>query len=400
VRLVYLVHNLNDPAVEKRVSMLKAGGVDTLIAGFWRGEAPPADVAGIKPWALGKTKDAAFAARAFASVKNATANASLARKIGHADVLMARNLEMLAIATGLAGKFKRRPAIVYEVLDIHRLMLSNKPWAVGLRSFERFLLRDVDVLVTSSPGFLREYFDPLQFARSRPDVALVENKILSWTGATPARARADLVAGPPWYIGWFGMIRCRRSLEILSNLARRRPDLLRVEIHGRPTGELTEALEKVLPSTPGLTFGGAYTPTDLPELYGGMHFSWSIDYFEADTNSRWLLPNRIYEGGPHNVVPLAVRGTETGRWLDRFGLGVLMDAPERELEGLLEQLTPQSYAALKRASMDAPRSAFVADQSDCDRLRGILSNALWHRSGATSVGKRLPARPTAALESM
>ena len=66
LRVLYLVHDLSDPAVRRRVLMLRAGGAEVTLAGFRRGENRLAEVEGILPLELGATEDARFAQRLFA----------------------------------------------------------------------------------------------------------------------------------------------------------------------------------------------------------------------------------------------------------------------------------------------------------------------------------------------
>jgi succinoglycan biosynthesis protein ExoL len=381
VRLVYFVHNLNDPAVAKRIAMLNAAGLETFVAGFWRGTPPQPQIQGASTLPLGESFDAKLAHRAALSLKHALRPGPLVEAIGKADLLMARNLEMLVIAAAIGHRVGM--PVVYEVLDIHRLMTG----AAGgvLRRIERGLMRDIALLLVSSPAFLKSYFERFQFTARRPVTAVIENKMLELDSeASPQQPTAcervpqpGPQPGPPWHIGWLGMLRCRKSLAILSRLAARRPDLVRIEIFGRPTKEVGEDLQWNLPDE--VYFGGAYRHTDLADIYGRMHFNWAIDYFEEGLNSSWLLPNRIYEGGRHDVVALAVHGTETARWLRRLGLGVVLNDPERELESFLEKLTPEAYFKLKRASVSAPREAFQAGTSECDRLGRLLRMATGER---------------------
>jgi succinoglycan biosynthesis protein ExoL len=92
---------------------------------------------------------------------------------------------------------------------------------------ESKLWRDVDLLLTSSPAFVRNYFVPRGFPSP---IRLVENKVLMIgereTGAPSVRPPP----GPPWRIGWFGMIRYG-----LPYASRRRPSR-RVFESGLPAG--------------------------------------------------------------------------------------------------------------------------------------------------------------------
>jgi len=120
------------------------------------------------------------------------------------------------------------------------------------------------------------------------------------------------------------MLRCQKSLSILSALAATSGGRVEVVLRGRPARSAFNDFDAVVAKSPGLTFGGPYVAADLPELYGGVHFTWAIDYFEEGLNSSWLLPNRLYEGAVYGAPPVALAQVETGRWLARHGVGVTL----------------------------------------------------------------------------
>jgi hypothetical protein len=395
VRVAYFVHDLNDAAVARRIGMLATAGIGAVVFGFWRGHAPPAHIGGAPCIPLGRSFDGKLAQRALLTVRNAFWARTLLARIGHVDLLMARNLEMLAVASAASRQAGGMP-LVYEALDLHRLLLSPGIEGRIFRALERRLMRNAALLMTSSPAFLREYYEATQLTSVRVPTLLVENKVFHPSGTNILRdGTAALPSGPPWRIGWLGMLRCRRSLELLRDLAARRPDLVRVEIHGKPSEDIFPDFQAELADVPALHFGGPYAPAELDRLYRGMHFSWAIDYFEENGNSEWLLPNRIYEGGLSDAVPLALRRNEVGRWLGRLGLGVLLNDPASELEAFLETLTPEAFARLKAASCAAPREAFIADRSDCERLAAALAAAVrrWETSRCQGAALERRTRP-------
>ena len=373
MKLAYFVHDLTDPAVTRRVRMLVAGGAQLIVIGFRRGETAPGQVAGVEAIDLGRTFDGRMVHRMVKTalaVRGARRWAALLRDV---DVVMARTLEMLTVADAARRVGGGRPRLVYECLDIHRLMLGSGRKNSMLRGLERALLRRTDLLVVSSPAFLGAYFHPVQGVGGaiRIPTLLVENKVLELDGAPPPRAAA---AGPPWRIGWLGAIRCRRSLDLLSSLAARRPDLVRVRIHGRPAYSEFDDFPAQVQGAPAVDYFGPYTPADLPQIYGDVHFSWSIDFMEEGLNSAWLLPNRIYECSRHGAVPLALAGVETGRFLARQGFGVRLDKVS-DLEGFLERLTPQTYADLRSRVEAVPTEVLVADAAACRALVEALAGA-------------------------
>ncbi|MDO8323579.1 MAG: glycosyl transferase family 1, partial [Phenylobacterium sp.] len=64
MKLAYFVHDLNDPAVARRVRMLRAGGAEPVVLGFYRGDAPPDMIAGAEAVDLGRTYDGRLGHRA------------------------------------------------------------------------------------------------------------------------------------------------------------------------------------------------------------------------------------------------------------------------------------------------------------------------------------------------
>jgi len=367
LKLAYFVHDLTDPAVARRVRMLKAGGAEVVLLGFRREPEPPAAVEGVRPVDLGRTYDARLGHRAALTAVTALGAGRLRKHLAGCDVIMARMLETLAIAAAARGLSGACGRLVYECLDVHRLMLGEGAKSRAMRLLEQSLLKETDLLVVSSPAFLREYFEPRQGVGRDICVPtlLVENKVLDL--AAREAAPPPLAAGPPWRIGWLGAIRCRKSLAILAELAARRPDLVDVRIHGRPAYSEFDDFDAAVRALPNLTFGGGYAGADLPRLYGEVHFAWAIDFMEEGLNSSWLLPNRLYEASRHGAVPIALAGVETGRYLAERGFGVRL-TDTAELEARLGALTPEAYGALRRQLAHVPAEAFVAGPDDCRRL--------------------------------
>ncbi|WP_374468798.1 glycosyltransferase [Phenylobacterium sp.] len=373
MKLAYFVHDLADPAVTRRVRMLQAGGAQPVVLGFRRTETAPEQVAGAPAVDLGRTYDGRMGHRAKATAMAALQAGRWKRLLAGAEVVVGRTLEALAMAEAARRLCGLDARLVYECLDIHRMMLGEGAKSRAMRAVERGLMRRADLLVVSSPAFLEHYFAPRQGVGSslRLDTLLIENKPLELGGA-PAGKRPMRAPGPPWRIGWMGAIRCRRSLDILTALAARRPDLIEVRIHGRPAYTEFDDFDAQVARAPNVSFLGGYVAEDLPRIYGDVHFSWAFDYMEEGLNSAWLLPNRIYESGRYGAVPIALAGVQTGRYLAERGFGVRLDDPQ-DLEAFLDALTPEAYARL-RAALDAvPGEAFVADQNDCEALVAALS---------------------------
>lgn len=369
-KIAYLVHDLTDASVGRRVELLASGGSEVALAGFYRGEVAPGEIAGLKPLALRRTHDAKMLHRIGQTLSSALFDLEkLTAHVGASETIVARNLEMLLVASRLANRMERRPRLVYECIDLHRLLVANGGVANAVRLAEKRLRQHVDLVLTSSPAFIERHFQP-EAAAGR--VVLVENKL-------PAKMRVERAAprdpGPPWRIGWFGALRCRRSFELLSELCARSDGRVEVVMRGRPSPAVFEDLAAEVAERPHMRFEGPYRyPDDLTEIYGEVHFAWCLDFYEEGLNSTWLLPNRIYECCYSRTVPIALAGVETARKLDSLGIGTILDeATPQRLDETFAAMTAQNYAA-QIAAIDAhPVSNWKSDRAEYREIVDAIS---------------------------
>lgn len=365
LHVLYLVHDVSDPAVRRRFIMLKAGGARVTLAGFRRTQELE-DVEGLTPIDLGITRDGRFAQRLGAVAMAATRIAASLKSVAAPDVIVARNLEMLALAQRARSAFSSSVPIVYECLDIHRLVLREDLLGRGLRGAERLLGRNVSLLLTSSPAFVSHYFE--RFGQIDAPIELIENKLLE------LEPRFDLrpsqVPPLPWKIGWFGALRCRKSLELLADFTRSADGRFELVMRGRPALSEFPDFHGFVESEPHLAFKGAYrNPEDMADIYSQVHFSWAIDFFEEGQNSTWLLPNRLYEGCRFGTVPIAMAGTETASFLERQNVGLVLSEPSvAALTQTLSDVTTERCAALHGAVLARDPATWVCSRSDCRAL--------------------------------
>jgi succinoglycan biosynthesis protein ExoL len=372
LRLVYFVHDLCDPAVARRLSILRPSLASAVVIGFCRAAIAPTQVAGWPAIALGRTADGRLGRRALSVLRTLVRIRRLRSHLLGATVIMARQLEMLALAGTARRRYAKAAVLAYECLDIHRLMVAPSLVGAALRRLEARLLRATDLLVVSSPAFVREHLQPIHGARL-PPTCLIENKVLQ-TELLPSPNAEPRPAGPPWRIGWYGMLRCRQSLELLAGLTRELPGQVMVELRGRPARSAIPDFDALIAAASGVRFLGPYDRQhDLAEIYQAVHFTWAIDFYEAGVNSRWLLPNRLYEGGLHGAVPIALASVETGRWLARHDAGVLLDEPlAQNLLRYFSALQPATYEASVTCLAAVAREAWVDEGHDGARLASAL----------------------------
>lgn len=379
--ILYLVHDVSEPAVRRRILMLTTGGAKVSLAGFRRTDEQVEQVEGIEPIDLGQTQNGNFKQRIMSVFKTLL---NLETKFCNQlspDIIVARNLEMLSIAVALRSKFgDTNTRIIYECLDIHRLMLRTDPIGFSLRKLETVLSKNASMVITSSPGFVRHYFDPISGIDR--DIQIVENKHLELEAGPQQKLGLLRKKEPntPWKIGWFGALRCKQSLKVLSEFVNSKNGEFEVILRGIPSLDVLEDFHNYIEHQPYMRFEGRYkNPEDLYEIYHEVDFSWVIDFFEVGQNSEWLLPNRLYESCRFAAVPISLKRTEVGRYLSQHNLGIsLTEATSQALSEAFDRLTGASYQKLQNAIIDHPRRTWIYKDQDCKNLVKIMAGDPLH----------------------
>lgn len=370
--LAFFAHERGDARVRKRIAALQDQG--WWVTGFTfhrerdQEDRPPT-------WDnvhLGTTYNRRYLQRLWALAASLGVMWRHRRELRACRVIYVVNTDNALLA--LAGRFLAGSTapLVLELADIQPVMTGDGPVSKVLRAVERFVLRKSALLVTTSPGFVRAYFDPVQ--RHAGEIFLLENKVYpSAALPAPASAGGPVAGGKPWVVGCFGALRCRRSLELMKAIATRLQGKVRFVLRGYPAGTIADGFHDLIRDVPGIEFGGAYQyPGDLAGMYAGVDFNWAFDESDPNGNSAWLLPNRIYEGGCFGVPAIAGAATETGRWIDGSRVGWTFAEPlEESLTGFFAGLEAADWADVKAGCLEVPREAFTGDE-DYERLSGTL----------------------------
>src|SRR5579883_751876 len=118
------------------MKMFKLGGAAVTRIGFRRCGAPIEKIGAAEPIDLGATIDGRLARRALSVVGACARVDRIARPARRADALVARNLETLLLAALARNIHGLKAPLVYECLDVHRLLLADRPDGALLRLLE------------------------------------------------------------------------------------------------------------------------------------------------------------------------------------------------------------------------------------------------------------------------
>ncbi len=370
---IYVTPDCTDSAVQKRAHGFLDAGMNLISFSFRRARY---NVEFVPDWPnveLGITTERRLIKRIIIVLRSLWVIYGYRRTWREADLLYARNLDLALLAL-IAKAMTGCPApFVYEVLDVHPATTEPGVRGILLRWLERRVLARCQLLVVSSPAFLLNYFHPTQGYQG--ESFLMENK---WPSARMSALKRkvpyELTAQEPiWTIGWFGNIRCQKSLEILTELADTFPERVQIYIRGCASLLGDQQLMDVIRGRNNMMFEGEYcAPGDLPTIYSKIHFNWCVDFCEGD-NSRWLLPNRLYEGGYFGIPALAIGNHETGRIVRNRELGISLETPVVEQLGeVISKMTHAEYEQLRSRIESLPASLFV-DTGDLAQLSRSLS---------------------------
>lgn len=243
-----------------------------------------------------------------------------------ADVLYAFELDSMLLAWLSVRGMRSRPKLFYEVGDIREIMTGGSLLSRLFRALERFLLKDVHTLVVTSIGFLTGYYEGTLGEKSLTSL-VIENKV-DLEAQLPVPAAAIAADDGVLRIGYFGLIRCRDSWEVLKAVANAGEGKISISVRGKFMN-LEDAKNEV-GHIPNLDYGGPYvSPDDLSEIYSSVDLVWVAQH-HTDNNTRWARVNRFYEACFFQKPMFAQIGTLDGNAVAEYGLGVCLDVTDKE----------------------------------------------------------------------
>jgi succinoglycan biosynthesis protein ExoL len=358
--LVFFCPDVTDASTLKRVQQFVDHGYRVTVFGFRRRRYNSAYQPTWPCVPLGFTSDGRYGQRLSALLRAIPTILAHRHQLRRASAYYARNVDQLVLAM-LARliSFSRAP-LTYEVLDIPPILIRGGMASRLIRAVERLCLRHTRLLVLSSPGFYRSFYDAIQHYRG--EWFLLENKLHpSISRRTVAHDRRS-GGSRPWEVGYFGLIRGEATFELMTRLAERLAGRVNFKFRGVLTTVDQSRFDEALKRHANIEYGGPYLPhQDLEGMYREVDFAWALDLEHTDHNSRWLMPCRFYEAGFFGVPCLAVHGFEVGSMLERHRIGWTFDQPlEDTLVRFFETLTAAEYDDVRARLGLAPPSMFVA----------------------------------------
>ena len=359
IRILTVLPVLGQPRDSKRIDMLVSLGFDVSVAAFNRayhsGRVPsrPTQI-------IGTVSHGKYLQRIGRLI---TALPKLRRAMRGRDIVYASSPDMALLAM-IAGVFMGKK-FIQEVGDVREIQTAEGLKGRLVRIVDRVLTNRCSLLVVTAVGFLDNYYR--NWLRSDVPAIVVENKIeASLTSARPEAVRGSLPQGRPFIdrplrIGYFGLLRCQWTWDVLKAFALKHPKDVEIVMAGYPM-EPADIAEQAK-SIPNVIYSGEYkSPNDLPRLYGAVDLVWACYKFigPRDWNLKWARPNRFYESCYFGRPLISRLGSSDSKEVDRLKIGFNIRTHEiSEVVAELDSITAEMVEQWRSNSISLPNSLFM-----------------------------------------
>jgi succinoglycan biosynthesis protein ExoL len=359
IRILTVLPVLGQPRDSKRIDMLVSLGFDVSVAAFNRayhsGRVPsrPTQI-------IGTISHGKYLQRIGRLI---TALPKLRRAMRDRDIVYASSPDMALLAM-IAGVFMGKKFIL-EVGDVREIQTAEGLKGRLVRIVDRVLTNRCSLLVVTAVGFLDNYYR--NWLRSDVPAIVVENKIeASLTSARPGAVRGNLPQGRPFIdrplrIGYFGLLRCQWTWDVLKAFALKHPRDVEIVMAGYPM-EPADIAEQAK-SIPNVIYSGEYkSPNDLPRLYGAVDLVWACYKFigPRDWNLKWARPNRFYESCYFGRPLISRLGSSDSKEVDRLKIGFNIQTHEiSDVVAELDSISAEMVEQWRSNSLTLPNSLFI-----------------------------------------
>ena len=246
------------------------------------------------------------------------------------DLIHVQGLDMLKIACTYKKRSRKPVRIIYEVADLHRLLVDRQKSPVAqvaqkyLRFMDRHLEKQYDLLVLTSMKYYDVYFhgfvakEKVLYMPNVPDLSAFTSYQKKINGE--------------FTVGYIGGVRYKKEIKLLLNAAKI------CNMHLMFAGFEDEPLEiePICKADPNIEWVGRYDfNKQAAELYGKCDVMYSV--YDADMhNVRVALPNKLYEAVYCEMPLIVARNTYLAQVVEEWGVGVAVD--HKSVDELAEAL--------------------------------------------------------------
>ncbi len=364
-KVLFLVSIVGHPRYSKRIDMVKQEGFDVQVGTYCR-PYHKGRISNAPTEILGNFENKRYFSRLFVYLRSFI---KVIKLIKNSDVVYAFEPDMAALALICTLGSKRN--LVMEVGDIREILLADSILSKSLRRLDAFLASKINLLVATSEAFVDDYYFNLLKVSTKSLV--IENKLEASTCELAkslikqnTEASTAKEYNEPIKIGYFGVLRCKWSWKVLSDLATKFPDKYKIIVAGRIEKHIESSFK--INENPNIEVLGEYkSPDDLPSLYEKVDLVWACyePFPKGLTNFKWAIPNRYYESLCFGLPPIVRKGTVFGIRVNKMDIGLeISDTdPKDAVDKILKITMPEIHKWRKNLLKIDPQEYRYIDES-------------------------------------
>jgi len=220
--------------------------------------------------------------------------------------------------------------IILFITDIRPKFIGDSLFNQITQSFLKFSFEQSELVLVTSRYYIEEF--ATKYLGSHPDQWFeIENRVDSEIVDFDAGFSVSRDHPYQIVIGYFGLIRCARSVEILLSAVNQSRGNVKVIMRGILS--VPPELQEEIADNPWILYRGPFNnPADLGEIYGSVDIVWTCYPYSTATegNHMWAKTNRFYEAGYFKKPMIASLNTKDGDYVATEGIGLVVDLSEVE----------------------------------------------------------------------
>mgnify|MGYP004623586663 FL=1 len=240
------------------------------------------------------------------------------------DMIHVQGLDMLRIACQMKRESKKPLAVLYEVADLHRLLVDRQ---CGLRRLAQTVLKKADIRYSGQADLIiltsERYYDTY-FKHFVPQSKVLYLPNIPNLSAFSAYRKKDPTHD--FTVGFIGGVRYKKQMRHLIEAAQQcRMHLLIAGFETEPAEiePLCRAYDR------GTWVGRFDYAREAAALYGKCDVMYAV--YDADmANVRVALPNKLYEAVYCEMPLIVAKGTYLQQLVESWGVGIAVDHTSTE----------------------------------------------------------------------
>lgn len=328
-KILFFTSSIEHTTHRKVAEMLHREGACVTMVGFTRYNFPATECSSFEIKPLGVVSHGSYANRFLKLVKLLP---NIRKHIKAHDVVYCFTLDGLLMCKLAALFYKKK--WVYQVQDIRPIFFGGSFKNKLARFLEKLTLKKIDLLVLSSPDFYQNHYKRL-YGFDINKTIIIENKLIDDEGIKPDSS--EKTNEGKLVIGYFGVMRCARSWEILRDFVASKKENFELYLRGKP--DAMPHLEHEIKGIDNIYYGGLYrSPEELGDLYNKVDIVWACYPYSEKQQGNWKMARtiRFYEALAFGKPVIVQVGTAQEVDVLKYNIGLVIDMayPEAVFEAL------------------------------------------------------------------